>query len=278
MVKGLTRRILLGGLIPAAILVVWHIASAHSVVVPSIGEVVEVLSHPFREPASLDSVSLASSVVISLLRVLCGFSLAALTGIPLGLLIGRCRLVRELFAPTMAAAMAVSPIAWVPVTIIVFGLASPATVLYGQDYWRHDLLDRLRFAIIAVIWLGAFFPIAVNVASGAAAVRASHCETVEVLGATRRQVFTKVILPAATPAIVTGLRVGVSIAWRVIIAAELFPGTRSGLGYMISTSHEVVAYEYAFAAIIAIAAVGLALDGVLRLLARRVGRWQPKER
>ena len=68
------------------------------------------------------------------------------------------------------------------------------------------------------------------------------------------------------------------IAWRVIVAAEIFPGTRGGLGYMIATAHEVVAYEYAFAAIVVIAAIGLSLDGLLRLAAARVGRWQARER
>ena len=90
--------------------------------------------------------------------------------------------------------------------------------------------------------------------------------------------LTKVIIPSAAPAIVTGLRVGCGIAWRVIIAAEIFPGTRGGLGYMITTAHQQATYRYAFASILVIGAIGLVLDGLLRLAENRVSRWQPRER
>lgn len=76
----------------------------------------------------------------------------------------------------------------------------------------------------------------------------------------------------------TGLRLGGGIAWRVIIVAEIFPGTRGGLGYMITTAHEQASYEYAFASILVICAIGLVLDGSLRLAEAYVSRWQPKER
>jgi len=82
----------------------------------------------------------------------------------------------------------------------------------------------------------------------------------------------------AAPSIMVGLRVGGGIAWRAIIAAEIFPGTRGGLGYMIATAHMQGAYEYAFASILVIAAIGLVLDGLLRLAAARVSRWQARQR
>jgi len=276
--KRILARLALGVVPPIIILIVWYVASVGSVVVPSIGSVVEVLAHPFREPPALDSSSLASSAAVSVLRVLCGFGLAAATAVPIGIWVGRSRTAMDMLSPTMSAAMVISPIAWIPVAIIAFGLTSPATALFGEEAWRYGLLDRVRFAIVAVIWLGAFFPIALNAAAGARGVREAHIEAARVLGAGRRQVLAKIILPGAAPAIMTGLRVGGGIAWRVIIAAEIFPGTRSGLGYMIATAHEQASYQYAFASIIVIGAIGLGLDGVLRLAARRVSRWQPKER
>ena len=268
----------LGAIVPVAILVIWHVASVGSVVVPSIRSVLEVLGHPFREPPNLDATSLADGAGVSILRVLCGFGLAALTAIPIGLLVGRCRTAMDVLSPTFAAAMVISPIAWIPVAIIVFGLSSPATALYGERAWQFGVLDQLRFAIVAVIWLGAFFPIVLNTAAGARNVRESHIEAARVLGARRRQLLTKIIIPAAGPSIMTGLRVGGGIAWRVIIAAEIFPGTRGGLGYMITTAHEQASYEYAFASIIVIGLIGLVLDGLLRLAEARVARWRPKER
>ncbi|MBN1420163.1 MAG: ABC transporter permease subunit [Planctomycetes bacterium] len=275
------RRLLpfaLGVIIPAAVVVVWHAASLHSVIVPSIGRVADVLIHPFREPATLDATSLADGAAISILRVVCGFGIAALTAIPIGILVGRSRLVMDALSPTIASSMVVSPIAWMPIAILVFGLSSPASWIAGDDAWRYARLDQLRLAVIAVIALGAFFPIVLNTAAGVQGAREAHAEAARVLGASRRQVLTKVVIPSAIPSILTGLRIGGGIAWRVIIAAEIFPGTRGGLGYMIATAHQQASYEYAFAAIIVIAAIGLVLDGSLRLAAGRAGRWQAAQR
>jgi len=275
---GVVIRVALGAIVPAAVLVVWHFASVGSVVVPSIAAVLDVLAHPLREPPNLDATSLADGAVASIVRVALGFALAVATAVPVGLLMGRCRLVTDALAPVIAAAMVISPIAWMPVAIITFGLASPATVLHGEAAWRHGLLDELRFAIVAVVWFGAFIPIVINTAAGAKGVRESHLEAARALGASRWQLLRKIILPGAGPAIMTGLRLGGGIAWRVIIVAEIFPGTRGGLGYMITTAHEQAAYEYAFASIAVICLIGLTLDGLLRLAEARVARWQPKER
>ena len=169
-------RVALGAVVPGAVLLAWHVASAGSVVVPSVASVFDVLAHPFREPPNLDATSLASGIAASVLRVACGFALAAVTAVPAGLLMGRCRAAMDLLSPAITAAMVVSPIAWMPVAIITFGLASPATVLYGDEAWRCGALDQLRFAIVAVVWLGAFIPIVINTASGARNARASHVE------------------------------------------------------------------------------------------------------
>ncbi len=265
-------------MIPMGVILLWYFTAPGSVVVPSVWSVVQILIHPFREPLCLDSTSLADGAAVSVLRMLCGFLLAVITGIPVGLLIGRSRTGREILAPVTAVAMAISPIAWIPITIIVFGLSSPATAVYGQNAWQHGVLDQLRFAIIAVIWMGAFFPIVLNTASGAQHVRQSHIEAATVLGAGKFAVLTKIVLPSASPAIFTGLRLAGGIAWRVIIAAEIFPGTRGGLGYMIAVAHETASYEYAFASIIVIGLIGLCFDAVLRLASLRSTRWMVQER
>ncbi|NBC10669.1 MAG: ABC transporter permease subunit, partial [Planctomycetes bacterium] len=258
---GLIRRAALGAVIPLLALIVWHAASGFSAIVPTIGQVAAVLADPLSPPPALDSISLFASATVSVLRVVIGFALACLTGIPLGLLVGRSRRANELFSPAISAIMVISPVAWLPITILVFGLSTPATVLYGDEAWRADLLNQLTFAIVAVIWLGASFPVILDTAAGARAVRQAHIERATALGASRPQVLTKVILPAAAPAIVTGVRVGGGIAWRVIVAAEIFPGTRGGLGYMITTAHAQASYEYAFASILVIGLIGLSIDG-----------------
>jgi NitT/TauT family transport system permease protein len=271
-------RLLLWAALPAALLAGWAWAASASVVVPGIGETLGVLWQMDRPPDTLDAAPLLDGIIVSVLRVTLGFSLAVVTAVPIGLAVGRWRPARDLLAPLIAAGNVISPIAWIPVAIIVFGFASPATVLAGDEHWRMGILDQLRFAIVAVIWYGGFFPVVVNTADGVAGVRRSHIEAVHVLGGSRWQVLRRVVLPSAAPQILTGLRMGAAIAWRVIIAAEIFPGTRSGLGYTIAVAGQMYEYEYVFASILVIAAIGMSIDGLLRLLHRRVGHWQEAQR
>jgi ABC-type nitrate/sulfonate/bicarbonate transport system permease component len=132
--------------------------------------------------------------------------------------------------------------------------------------------------MVAVICWGAFFPIFVNTVHGVTHVKALHLEVARTNGASRSQIFRHVVLPAAMPSIAAGLRIGMGTAWMVIVAAEFFPGTRSGVGYMITTSHEVTEYQYCFACIIVIGVLGLLINTGLAFFERRVGRWKAKER
>lgn len=277
-IPALIRKLVLGAMLPMALLAFWHAASMGSVLVPSIGSVARVLAHPMREPPGLDAIPLGRSALISLIRIAAGYGFAVLTAIPLGIWVGRSRTANEIFSPFLSSAMVISPVAWLPVTILIFGLSSPATMLYGAEAWRYGMLDQVRFAVVAVIWMGAFFPIFLNAAAGSRGVRESHLEAVRVLGGRRMQILSKVILPASAPALLTGLRIGGGIAWRALIAAEIFPGTRGGLGYTIAVAQSQAVYEYVFACILIIGAIGLLLDGLLKLAAWPVSHWQPRER
>jgi ABC-type nitrate/sulfonate/bicarbonate transport system permease component len=274
----LLRRILIAVILPALLLGIWSVAAARSPIVPSLGEVAAVLAHPFVSPRLLDTTSLAHGTAVSVLRVALGLGLAILIGLPLGLLMGLSQHLRDAFSSLLALTMAVSPIAWLPIAIIIFGLSSPASLIAGDDAWRYATLDRLRFAVVAVIALGAIWPILLNTAGGVRQVRECYCEHVRLIGGSRWDVLRLAVWPGALPSVATGLRMAAAIAWRVIVAAEIFPGTRSGLGAMIATAHEVGEYQYAFAAIIVIAAIGLSLDTLFRLLEGRLSRWRRKER
>jgi len=268
------------GLILPLGLLLWWLAAAtdDSAVIPTIAEVIDVLAHPFRDPPNLDSASLATGTIVSILRVLVGFAIAAILAVPLGVGIGRSTFLRDLTRPLVSFMTVVSPVAWLPLAIIAFGFASIGSVIYGDDSWRADILDQLALAVILVITTGAFFPIVLNASAGARNVRAAHVEAVRVLGGSGRQVFLKVVLPSSMPSIATGLRIGGGVAWRVMVAAEFFPGTRSGLGHMILTAQQQTEYQYAVAAIIVIAAMGLAIDGLFALIEHRVSRWRREER
>ena len=241
-------------------------------------EVLDVLLHPLRDPPNLDCRPLLHTVVISLLRVLAGFIAAAVTAVPLGILIGRSKIADRIMSPLIESLRPICPIAWIPVAIIVLGMSSIGSVIWGENAWRHDFAGQIQFAMVFIIWWGAFFPIIVNTIAGVRGVRKMYVEAARMLGADRMQIFFKVILPASMPSIMTGLRLGMGLAWMVIVAAEFFPGTNAGLGYMITTSHQVAQYEYAFAAIIAIGAIGLVINAVMMRVSMRFNRWESKER
>ncbi len=278
-IQKLIRSILLGCVLPVLLLIVWMWwASRHSQVVPRPMDVLHVLMHPFETPANLDSLPLAHSSGISVLRVFLGFLAAALTGVPLGLLAGKIHVVRRLIMPMCELSRPICPIAWLPVAILVFGFASVGSAVWESQSWQHPIADQLQFAMIAVIWWGGFFPIFINTAHGVETVKKIYLEAARMLGASNRRIFLEIVLPSALPSIMTGLRVGLGISWMVIIAAEIFPGTRAGLGYMIATSHQVAEYQYTFASIAVIAAIGLISSKGFELITKRVSRWQIMER
>jgi sulfonate transport system permease protein len=272
------RPAIAGIVLPAIVVLIWHIASARSPITPGVAEVFDVLVHPTRVPAHLDSPSLLSSALISLTRVVVGYTLAVFTAVPLGLAVARNRFMRSAVTPLVELIRPICPIAWLPIAILVFGLSSIGTLLYGDHAWRHDLLDQIGLAMIVIIWWGAFFPILLASIHGVERVRILYLETGRMLGATGPRLYWHIIIPAALPTIFNGMRVGLGIAWMVIVAAEIFPTARAGLGYMIVTSHQVTEYEYSFACIIVIGLIGFAMNTALRAVSHRVGHWQAKER
>lgn len=274
-----TVRAGLGLLTPAALLVLWQLASrGPGAPLPPPAAVLRVLLDPFAEPRHLDTGSLAASTLVSLLRVLFGFGAAAGLALPLGLLIGWSARARSLLGPLLELLRPVSPIAWLPVAILLLGFASLGSLAWGSDSWKYPLADHMTLAVLAIIAWGAFFPILLNTAHGVSTVRRFHLEVAATLGARRAGLFRHVILPAALPDVLVGLRLGFGRALMVLVAAEFFPGTRSGLGRMITAGHDVGEYAHAFAAIVVISVLGLATDAMLQALAGRAGRWRVRER
>jgi NitT/TauT family transport system permease protein len=257
----------------------WAGARSGSAVVPGFGEVWDVLAHPLREPPDLQSPSLAFSVAITLLRFSIGYALAVLTAVPLGIAAARSGIVESILQPAVELARPVNPIVLLPLLTILLGLLSPATLLYGPaDAWRHGLLDQLPLAMLFILWYGAFFPIYLSALHGVRSTRVAYLETLRLLGAGRLQALRWAILPHALPSIGNGMRIALGVTWLVVIAAELFPGTRSGLGYTLCTACKTSEYEYTFAAIILIGVIGLLTNAVLRRFERSVGHWQAAER
>lgn len=276
----LVGRILLGAVFPAGLVFLWYLGMrSGTAVVPTFGEVLRVLLRPMETPPDLYSRSLAFSLLMTLIRLCLGFGLGVLTAVPLGFLAARNAVVDRLLYPVVQMARPINPVVLLPVATVLFGLSSVATVLFGGEVaWRYDVLDQIQLAMVFILWWGAFFPIFLSTVHGVRSVRTAHLEAMALLGAPQRLVMRRVIIPHALPSIAHGMRMALGVTWLVLIAAEIFPGTRSGIGYMLCTACKTSDYQYTFAAMIVISIVGLSADVLLGRFEKTVSRWQAAER
>jgi NitT/TauT family transport system permease protein len=190
----------------------------------------------------------------SLGRVAIGFGAATVLGIPLGLILGWYPAANQVVNPVMQILRPISPIAWIPVAIIFFGVGNNAAVF--------------------LIFLGAFFPIVVACVNGVSNVPSFYRRAGRNFGLAPAQLLTRVIFPAALPQIIVGLRLALGIAWLVVVAAEMV-AVDSGLGYLVIDSRNSgKRYDLVVAAMIMIGVIGLALDlGFRRLETIKSIRW-----
>lgn len=188
-------------------------------------------------------------VSASLLRVLVGFSLAAVFGVGLGLLLGRLQGVARYVLPLIEVIRPISVIAWIPIAILWFGLG-----------------DRPAWFLIA---LGAFFPIFTSTYDGARSLSDVYVRVAQCFGAPRGLFIRKVLLPATLPHVLTGMRIGLGTGWTCVIAAELVSAT-SGLGYMIQLARTTIETEKVLAGMMVIGMVGFFMNGVMLLLERKL--------
>ncbi len=198
---------------------------------------------------------LLTHTLASVGRVYGAFLLAAAVALPLGMLIGRLPLVRSLLDPTLQLLRPVPVTAWLPLSMIVFGLG-----------------PRSAFFLVA---LGAFYPILVNTIFGVRSVDTRLFEAAAMLGATRAMIFPRVVLPAALPGIFTGLRLGLGFAWVVIVVGEM-TGVQTGLGAMIMDARQLSRTEIVIAGMVVIGVLGFLSDQAVQWLGRRLLRWSPQ--
>jgi len=160
-----------------------------------------------------EGIYLIQHIIASVNRVVIGFLLAAITGIPLGIIIGRYRFADSIFGPVVEAMRPIPPIAWIPLSLLMF----PGNVIGAQAF---------------IIWVGAFFPILINTTTGVKRTEPVHIDAAKTLGASERQILGKIVLPSAGPEIFAGLRIGFGIGWMCLVAAEMLRG-RICLGFLI---------------------------------------------
>jgi NitT/TauT family transport system permease protein len=252
----LARRVAL----PAAILIAWEAATASgwvpSASLPSPSEVAVAWWYWIFGPhqaLAWYSGTWGLYVLMSLERVAIGFTIASATGISLGVLIGWYSVVEDLCDGLINFLRAVPMTAWVPFAVFIFGIHESAAIF--------------------LIAFGSFFPIVVNVAAGARQTPRILIRAARMLGTPPRKLLLRVVLPAALPSIFTGLRVGLGLAWVLVIVAEML-AVQGGLGYALWSAYQFSRLDLIIAAIISVGGLGLASDRLISLLALRVLRWQ----
>ena len=191
----------------------------------------------------------------SLMRVGIGFGLAVLFAIPIGLWMGRVRGAFVTLNPVFQILRPISPIAWIPLAILWFGVGN-ASPIY-------------------LIFIASVFPMIVQTTVGVHTIEKRFLRAAENFGVPRQKLFLQVVFPAALPQIITGMRIGLGVAWLVVVAAEMI-ALRSGLGYLIIDSRNAGnRYDLVIAGMIIIGLIGLALDGIMRMLeGMKIVRWR----
>lgn len=233
-----------------ACLVLWHLASTRQwhlgfisfALVPAPLAVLAAFGDLLASPR------LQYHLGYSLWRVACGFVLAALIGVLLGLIIGRLPLVRQMLMKPLELLRPIPAVAWIPLSILMF----PSSEL----------------SMVFITFIGALFPILLNTIHGVESVDPRLVASARSLGTGRLALLTQVVLPAALPSIVTGLAIGMGTCWFCLVSAEMISG-QYGIGYFTWESYTVQRYESIVVGMLLIGLLGMASSALIR----QVGRW-----
>lgn len=197
---------------------------------------------------------LARHTLASLSRVVSAWGISTLVAVPLGLAMARSRTFERLLDPVIELFRPISPLAWIPLAILWFGIGETGKVF--------------------IIFVATFFPILLNTVSGVKGVDPVLIRAGRVLGChNEATLFWRVILPAAMPTIIVGLRIAFGTGWAAIIAAELV-AAQSGLGYLIADGMEILRSDLVLAGMIAIGVLGVLIDSVFRFIGKQYD-WGP---
>jgi len=245
---------------------------ANKVVLPTVSEVADILFQPTENLLSMGS--LITNVLISLLRVLLGYLVAVVIAIPLGVAMGYYDLVHTMFGDFLNIFRPIPPLAWVPLVMAWFGIASLADLFMVDRGTWFIYLNNFKFSMIFIIFIGAFYPILTSSIHGVRNVNRVFIDAARVLGANEFDIFRKILLPAALPSMVNGMRIGLGVAWMCLVSAEMLPGSISGIGYLITHAYTLAATDIVIAGMVSIGVTGAFMDWLFRSVERRYFAWQ----
>ncbi len=244
------QNVVLPGSVALVVLCLWHIGAAAQ-------------ERPILPTPKLVAVALVNLVadgtlwryvIASVFRVSVGFVLAAAVGIPFGLVVGWSTRAFTAFNPLVQGLRPISPIAWIPIAILLFGIGDGSAVF--------------------LIFLASFFPIVVGTMAAVRNISLVHVRSAQNFGLHGMELFRHVVFPASLPQIITSLRIALGVAWLVVVAAEMI-AVNSGLGYMIiDARNQGMRYDLVVAGMLVIGAIGIVLDlGIRRLETFDEVRW-----
>ncbi len=230
---------------------IWAIVSQSSPQLPgpvkTWESAVTLFSHPFYRNGPNDQ-GIGWNILNSLGRVGIGFGMAALIGIPMGFLVGRFKFLNDMTAPIISLLRPVSPLAWLPIGLLVFKAANPAAI------W--------------VIFISSIWPMIINTAVGVTRVPEDYMNVAKVLKLSEWKIFSKILFPAVLPYMLTGIRLSIGVAWLVIVAAEMLTGG-VGIGFWVWDEWNNLNVAHIIIAIFVVGIVGLLLEQVLITIAKR---------
>ena len=235
----------------AMFVLLWQIIAQSGGQIPTPAKVweaaIKIFSDPFYSKGPNDQ-GIGWNILASLQRVGIGFGFAALVGIPLGFMVGRFRFLDDMTSPIISLLRPVSPLAWLPIGLLVFKAANPAAI------WT--------------IFICSIWPMIINTAVGVRQIPQDYMNVANVLNLSEWKVFTKILFPAVLPFVLTGVRLSIGVAWLVIVAAEMLTGG-VGIGFWVWDEWNNLNVAHIIIAIFTIGIVGLLLEMGMVAIARR---------
>jgi nitrate/nitrite transport system permease protein len=247
----ITRAIILPGAVFLLVLAIWTFVNAKitsDIPTPAAtwARAVEIFSSPFYI-AGPNDMGIGWQVLYSLGRVMAGFALAVVVGIPVGFLMGASRAFYQACYPLVQILRPVSPLAWLPIGLLVFQAKDPSAIF--------------------VIFITSIWPVIVNTAAGVQAIPQDYLNVARVLRLGKLEITRRILLPATLPHILTGMRLSLSVAWMVIVAAEMLTGG-VGIGFYVWDEWNNLNVASIIVAIGLIGLVGIALESLMNLAQR----------
>ena len=242
------RKTIISLVVPTIIIIIWALLTTYTGIIPSY-----LIPSPHDVFVAFEDLlmngTLISATFETLTRVLLGFIVAAAVAIPIGILMGWSKTAENYLGFTIGILRPIPPIAWIPFAILWFGLGLGSAIF--------------------IIFVGSVFPILINTADGVKRIDKVYVESAYTLGANQYQTLRKVVVPAALPNIITGLKVGMGIALMCTVAAEMI-GSSNGLGYLILTATSMLDSAGAIVGMLTIGLIGLGFEYIFTRMERKL--------